>query len=128
MGRVWRYPYKTWKPPLWQYFLPWVRGGDEYGRRVAVTHVPFVGFIAIAYHMCKCEDCTCVRDDRMREARLYSQRSGTEAGRMLRDTVTQMDDEGVLRFRVQHADSIEDWLVSDEGPGFQYTARDEDDD
>jgi hypothetical protein len=127
MDKIWRYAYKAWQPPVWQYFIPWFGGDDEYGRRVAVTHVPLVGFIAIAYRMCKCRHCTATRGDRIAEARMYSRRSDTMSGQSLRNIIAQMSDEDVLSFRMRNADYIEPWLTETNNWQSSYVDDGEDD-
>lgn len=60
MERFWRYPYSQWSPRWWNWVLP-KQGGDEYGRRTWVVHVPFVGFVVWAYRTCSCPDCDLAR-------------------------------------------------------------------
>ncbi len=60
-GRLWRYRYGSWSPSWWNWIWPYP-GGDEYGRRTLVFHVPFVGFVAVAYWTCKCQDCDEARE------------------------------------------------------------------
>lgn len=47
MKRIWRYGYRDWQPRWWNYLLPYF-GGDEYGRRTIVQHVPPFGFAVVA--------------------------------------------------------------------------------
>jgi hypothetical protein len=61
--RIWRYRYGTWTTPWYYYLIPQLDTTDEYGRRTAVIHVPFVGFVVVAYHTCHCEDCESLRDE-----------------------------------------------------------------
>jgi hypothetical protein len=55
-GRFWWYRYRNWTPRWWEWALPG-RGGDEFGRRTLIIHVPFKGFLVWAYRTCHCADC-----------------------------------------------------------------------
>jgi hypothetical protein len=57
MKRTWRYRYGSWLPPWWAYLIPQIGSTDEYGRKTAVIHIPFWGFLVWAYKTCHCEDC-----------------------------------------------------------------------
>jgi len=47
-SRYWWYSYGSWTPRWWEWLIPYL-GGDEYHRSTWVIHVPFVGFLVIAW-------------------------------------------------------------------------------
>lgn len=58
--RIWFYRHGGWLPQWQQYLVPGF-GGDEYGRKTIVIHIPMIGFLVWAYKNCYCEDCEDIR-------------------------------------------------------------------
>lgn len=71
--RIWTYPKGEWQPNhWWHYFLPQIfKGGSEWGQHTIVQRVPFVGWVVVAWWMCRCEECKDSRRRTMSDALEY---------------------------------------------------------